>query len=147
MIFGMLQEEEEEERPGGGVQQVAIKVTMHMSLLLRFLLAGVGGVLLAGGGAVNGVAVTGAFADTGETGDRDQAIAGVEASLLSLLGFAKRPARPMGSTHVPESLKKLYIRQSAIGISDIARPGIHARSSNTVRSFPHVGQYIYTIYI
>lgn len=106
------------------------EVTMHMSLLLRFVLAAVG-VLLAG---------CGAGADTVEvvgTGDRDQAIAGVEASLLSLLGFAKRP-KPSGSPHVPESLKKLYIRQSAIGMADIARPGIHARSSNTVRSFPHV---------
>lgn len=114
------------------------EVTMHMSLLLRLVLAAVG-VLLAGAGA-------GAGADTVEVvgagaGDRDQAIAGVEASLLSLLGFAKRP-RPTGSPHVPESLKKLYIRQSAIGMADIARPGIHARSSNTVRSFAHVGQYI-----
>ncbi|XP_046419342.1 protein decapentaplegic [Neodiprion virginianus] len=104
---------------------------MHMSLLLRLVLAAVG-VLLAGGGA--------AFADTVEVvgaGERNRAIAGVEASLLSLLGFAKRP-RPSGSAHVPESLKKLYIRQSAIGMADIARPGIHARSSNTVRSFAHV---------
>lgn len=37
-------------------------------------------------------------------GEREQAIAGMEASLLSLLGFAKRP-KPQGPAYVPESLK------------------------------------------
>ncbi|XP_077267421.1 protein decapentaplegic [Temnothorax americanus] len=69
--------------------------------------------------------------------DRDQAIAGMEASLLSLLGLAKRP-RPQGQAYIPHSLRELYDRQNAIGIADIAKPGIHARSANTVRSFPHI---------
>ncbi|KAG5307143.1 DECA protein, partial [Acromyrmex insinuator] len=71
------------------------------------------------------------------TKDRDQVIAGMEASLLSLLGFTKRP-RPQGRVHVPKSLRDLHARQNAIGIADIAKPGIHARSANTVRSFPHI---------
>ncbi|XP_016915606.1 protein decapentaplegic [Apis cerana] len=70
-------------------------------------------------------------------GEREQAIAGMEASLLSLLGFAKRP-KPQGPAYVPESLKKLFIKQNTIGTADIAKPGIHARSANTVRSFSHV---------
>ncbi|GAB1861238.1 Protein decapentaplegic [Camponotus japonicus] len=72
-----------------------------------------------------------------ETVNHEQVIAGMEASLLSLLGFEKRP-NPQGSAHVPESLKKLQARQNTIGIADIAKRGIHARSANTVRSFPHV---------
>lgn len=71
------------------------------------------------------------------TKDRDQVIAGMEASLLSLLGFTKRP-RPQGQAHIPNSLRELHARQNAIGIADIAKPGIHARSANTVRSFPHI---------
>lgn len=71
--------------------------------------------------------------------DRDQVIAGMEASLLSLLGFTKRP-RPQGQTYIPKSLRELHARQNAIGIADIAKPGIHARSANTVRSFPHIGK-------
>ncbi|XP_048505138.1 protein decapentaplegic isoform X2 [Athalia rosae] len=111
-------------------------VTMHMSLLLRLVLAAVG-VLLAGVCCCAAGAADTVEEEVVGAGDREQAIAGVEASLLSLLGFSKRP-RPLGPSHVPESLKKLYLRQSASGMADIARPGIHARSSNTVRSFAHV---------
>ncbi|KAL0116469.1 hypothetical protein PUN28_009849 [Cardiocondyla obscurior] len=71
------------------------------------------------------------------TKDRDQVIAGMEASLLSLLGFTKRP-RPQGQAYIPNSLRELHARQHTIGIADIAKPGIHARSANTVRSFPHI---------
>ncbi|XP_033323946.1 protein decapentaplegic [Megalopta genalis] len=70
-------------------------------------------------------------------GEHEQAIAGIEASLLSLLGFAKRP-KPQGPAYVPESLKKLFVKQNSIGMADIARPGINARSANTVRSFSHI---------
>jgi len=77
------------------------------------------------------------------TKDRDQVIAGMEASLLSLLGFTKRP-RPQGRAYIPSSLKELHARQNAIGIADIAKPGIHARSANTVRSFPHIGKSFHT---
>ncbi|XP_011168636.1 protein decapentaplegic [Solenopsis invicta] len=71
------------------------------------------------------------------TKDRDQVIAGMEASLLSLLGFTKRP-RPQGQAHIPKSLRDLHARQNVIGVVDIAKPGIHTRSANTVRSFPHI---------
>ncbi|XP_066588844.1 protein decapentaplegic isoform X2 [Prorops nasuta] len=74
---------------------------------------------------------------TMDKSERDQVIAGVEANLLSLLGFSKRP-RPLGPAHVPDSLKKLYLKQNKIGMADIARPGLHTRSANTVRSFPHI---------
>lgn len=69
--------------------------------------------------------------------DRQQSITGFEASLLSLLGFTRRP-KPQGPAYVPDSLKKLYIKQNSIGMADIAKPGIHARSANTVRSFSHI---------
>ncbi|XP_076163179.1 protein decapentaplegic isoform X2 [Ptiloglossa arizonensis] len=70
-------------------------------------------------------------------GEHEEAIAGIEASLLSLLGFAKRP-KPQGPAYVPESLKQLFVKQNTIGMADIAKPGIHTRSANTVRSFSHV---------
>ena len=72
--------------------------------------------------------------------EREQAIAGVEASLLSLLGMSKRP-RPQGPAHVPESLKQLYARQNSMGMANIAKRGIHTRSANTVRAFNHIGLY------
>lgn len=72
--------------------------------------------------------------------ERAKAIASVEASLLSILGFKKRP-RPVSYTaHVPDKLIKLYAKQSAIGMADIAQRGLHASSANTVRSFVHVGE-------
>ncbi|XP_001607677.1 protein decapentaplegic [Nasonia vitripennis] len=72
--------------------------------------------------------------------ERAKAIAGLETSLLTLLGFSRRP-RPLqrsGQTHVPEQLKQLYRRQSASGVVDIAKRGINAGPANTVRSFLHV---------
>ncbi|XP_015599146.1 protein decapentaplegic [Cephus cinctus] len=121
---------------------------MRMLLLLRLVLAAAG-VLLASAKANARIHVNGNANSNGSVNvngnavkrlgleDREQAIAGVEASLLSLLGFAKRP-RPQGPSYIPDSLKKLYVRQNTIGMADIARPGIHARSANTVRSFTHV---------
>jgi len=74
-----------------------------------------------------------------DTESREQVIAGMEASLMSLMGITRRP-KPRGQTYVPESLKKLHARQNSIGIADIAKSGLHTRSANTVRSFPHVGE-------
>lgn len=74
-----------------------------------------------------------------------QVTAGIETSLLSLLGFKKRP-NPQGSTHVPESLKELQARQNNIDTTNFAKPGIHARSANTVRSFSHVGECRFLTY-
>lgn len=115
-----------------------ISVTMRTLLLLRLVLVGVGVLLStvtrAHESINNNIDSSGSMTLT----ERDQAIAGVEASLLSMLGFAKRP-KPQGKAHIPESLKKLYALQNSIGIADIALPGIHSRSANTVRSFAHVG--------
>ncbi|XP_063984274.1 protein decapentaplegic-like [Diachasmimorpha longicaudata] len=69
--------------------------------------------------------------------EREQATANLEASLLSLLGFTKRP-KPSSKVHVPESLWQLYNKQNTIKMANIARRGIHARSANTVRSFNHI---------
>lgn len=112
-------------------------VTMLTLPLFRLLLAAVG-VLLASNCPLL------VDADQMELNgiQRQEAIASVESSLLSLLGFSKRP-RPLGpSAHVPDDLRRLYQRQNAIGTADIAKPGIHSRWANTVRSFVHVGQYI-----
>lgn len=76
-----------------------------------------------------------------DTESREQVIAGMEASLMSLMGITKRP-KPQGQTYIPESLKTLHARQTSIGIADIAKPGLHTRSANTVRSFSHVGEWI-----
>ncbi|CAD6213244.1 GSCOCG00003983001-RA-CDS [Cotesia congregata] len=70
--------------------------------------------------------------DDMDPNDKQRITASVEASLLSLLGFSKRP-RPKGKPHVPESLKKLYTKQNSISSSNIAKKGLHTRSANTVR--------------
>ncbi|KAH0535522.1 hypothetical protein KQX54_016941 [Cotesia glomerata] len=75
--------------------------------------------------------------DDMDPNDKQRITASVEASLLSLLGFSKRP-RPKGKPHVPESLKKLYAKQNSISSSNIAKKGLHTRSANTVRSFSHI---------
>ena len=72
--------------------------------------------------------------------ERDKAIESLEASLLSLLGFTKRP-KPVGKTHVPDQLMNLYTKQLAMGMANIAKPGLGTNSANTVRSFVHVGRY------
>ncbi|KAK0180885.1 hypothetical protein PV327_003220 [Microctonus hyperodae] len=115
---------------------------MRTLLLLRLVFVGVG-VLLSG--TTGTISATSSVVDvngnsiesTIKMSEREQAIAGVEASLLSLLGFTKRP-KPQDKGHVPESLKKLYLRQNSIGMGNIARSGIHTRSANTVRAFTHI---------
>ncbi|XP_014206829.1 protein decapentaplegic-like [Copidosoma floridanum] len=70
--------------------------------------------------------------------ERAKAIGDLEASLLSLLGFSRRPrpARP-GQAHVPEQLRQLYRRNSDIGVANIAKRRV-AGTANTVRAFVHV---------
>lgn len=112
-------------------------ITMRMLLSLRLALIAAGLLLLV---TINASMQLNLDSDTAKhfgISEREQAIAGMEASLLSLLGFAKRP-KPQGPAYVPESLKKLFVRQNSIGMADIAKPGIHTRSANTVRSFAHV---------
>ncbi|XP_047367034.1 protein decapentaplegic-like isoform X1 [Vespa velutina] len=124
----------------GKITLVGDVVTMRMLLLIRLTLV-TAGVLLTNSNASPNTKVH--LQINSKTGkhigiqDREQVIAGMEASLLSLLGFSKRP-KPQGPVYVPESLRKLYVRQNSIGVADIAKPGIHTRSANTVRSFFHV---------
>lgn len=117
-------------------------ITMRMLLPLRLVLVAAG-LLLAITEANCHMRLHSDTAKHITISEREQAIAGMEASLLSLLGFAKRP-KPQGPAYIPESLKKLFVKQTTIGMADIAKPGIHTRSANTVRSFPHVGRCIVT---
>ncbi|KDR24224.1 Protein decapentaplegic, partial [Zootermopsis nevadensis] len=70
-----------------------------------------------------------------------EVLATVEASLLSLFGFKRRP-RP-GKVVVPEAMLELYRQQTGFDVdtSALPLPGRHTRTANTVRSFPHVGEY------
>lgn len=70
--------------------------------------------------------------------EREKVIRQVEKSLLSMLRMTKRP-KPIGKAQVPESMRILYNKQKAIKMTDIAKPGSHTRSANTVRSFNHIG--------
>ncbi|XP_011697230.1 PREDICTED: protein decapentaplegic [Wasmannia auropunctata] len=72
-----------------------------------------------------------------ETKDREKQIAVTKATLLTVMGLTERP-RPQGRTHIPRSLRDLHVRQNTIRSTDIAKPGLHVRSANTVRSFPHI---------
>lgn len=70
-----------------------------------------------------------------------EVLANVEASLLSMFGFKKRP-RP-AKVVVPEAMLELYRKQTGFEVDTTALPlpGRHTRTANTVRSFPHVGKY------
>lgn len=107
-----------------------------MLLLLRLMLAA------SSAAAAADSASTGSFppekSSSSNSGERSQ-LAEVEASLLSLLGMKKRP-RPQKSSHVPDPMKRLYDKQNTFGAAGIAKPGIHVRSSNTVRTFSHIGK-------
>ncbi|KAI4498852.1 hypothetical protein M0802_006027 [Mischocyttarus mexicanus] len=118
---------------------------MRMLLLLRLTLVAVISMLLMYTSASSSNEVTlGTVTKPGKSINNlysnkksKQMVNSLEDNLLSLLGMSKRPT-PTGPAHVPESLRKLYLRQNTIGAVDIARPGIHARSANTVRVFYHV---------
>jgi hypothetical protein len=70
-----------------------------------------------------------------------EVLANVEASLLSMFGFKRRP-RP-SKVEVPEAMLELYRKQTGFELDTTALPlpGRHTRTANTVRSFPHVGKY------
>lgn len=120
---------------------MSVVVTMRMLLLIRLTLVAAGLLLANSITSANTKTHVQTNSKTRKHNsggqDRDEVIAGMEASLLSLLGFTKRP-KPQGPVYVPESLRKLYVRQNSIRMADIAKPGIHTRSANTVRSFYHV---------
>ncbi|XP_034946945.1 protein decapentaplegic-like [Chelonus insularis] len=112
---------------------------MRTLLLLRLVFVGVG--VLVGdvtkSNADSIVQVKENFTNNMNLTERQETIATVEASLLALLGFSKRPRPLGGKAHIPESLRKLYAKQNSIGTADIAKRGLHTRSANTVRSFLH----------
>ncbi|XP_043493767.1 protein decapentaplegic-like isoform X2 [Polistes fuscatus] len=120
-------------------------VTMRMLLLMRLMLVAVISMLLMYTSASSsnevhletvskpGKSISNLYKDE----KTKQMIASLESNLLALFGFTKRPT-PTGPAYVPESLRKLYLRQNSIRMSAIAKPGINARSANTVRTFYHV---------
>ena len=110
---------------------------MRTSLLLRLVLAAVGAALVHADERQHQNNTSPEISPS----ERAKAIAGLESSLLALLGFTKRP-KPVkpDNAHVPESMKQLYRRQSAVGAADIAKRGINAGPANTVRSFVHIGE-------
>lgn len=72
--------------------------------------------------------------------ENPEVLASVEASLLSLFGFKRRP-RP-GKVVVPEVMLELYRQQTGneVDTSALPLPGRHTHTANTVRSFPHIGK-------
>lgn len=73
-----------------------------------------------------------------------EAIAEVEANLLSLFGFKRRPRVDRSQVVIPQAMLDLYRRQTGykLDTASIHRPGLHTKSANTVRSFTHVGKLI-----
>lgn len=66
----------------------------------------------------------------------------VESNLMSLLGFKKRPKADKSKIVVPQAMLELYHRQTGLFLdtASIAKPNLHTRNANTVRSFNHVGR-------
>lgn len=69
-----------------------------------------------------------------------EALAEVEANLLSLFGFRKRPRIDRAKVVIPQAMLDLYRRQTGhrLDTASIHRPGLHTKSANTVRSFTHI---------
>lgn len=72
-----------------------------------------------------------------------EALAEVEASLMSLFGFRKRPNIDRSKIVIPQAMLDMYERQMGrpLDTASIRRPGLHTKSANTIRSFTHVGKY------
>ncbi|KAF5294025.1 hypothetical protein FQA39_LY13579 [Lamprigera yunnana] len=69
-----------------------------------------------------------------------EALAEVEANLLSLFGFRKRPRIDRSKVVIPQVMLDLYRKQTGhkLDTASIHRPGLHTKSANTVRSFTHI---------
>lgn len=74
----------------------------------------------------------------------------VENILLAQLGLGKRP-RPSDPSKIviPEAIKQLYAEMTGQEVDsiNIPKPGLHTKTANTVRSFPHQGEFLVYIYI
>ncbi|XP_058792512.1 protein decapentaplegic-like [Phymastichus coffea] len=109
---------------------------MRVSLLLLRLVLAAAGALLAGA-LLASAQLDGPQQRRRDEAERARTLAGLEANLLGLLGFARRPRPPPAPRpHVPEALRQLQRRQSSLGLADVAKRGVG--SANTVRSFLHV---------
>lgn len=69
----------------------------------------------------------------------------VEKNLLSIFGMSKRP-KPIDRAKIviPESMKQLYVEIMGDELREsvnLPKPGMHAKSANTVRSFTHEGKF------
>ncbi|GJQ65557.1 putative transforming growth factor-beta (TGF-beta) family protein [Trypoxylus dichotomus] len=64
----------------------------------------------------------------------------VESNLMSLFGFRRRPKADKSKIVVPQAMLDLYRRQTGLFLdtASIAKPNLHTRNANTVRSFNHV---------
>ena len=79
-------------------------------------------------------------ASSNDLKENSEVLATVEASLLSLFGFKRRP-RP-AKVAVPEAMLELYRKQTGheVDTTALPLPGRHTHTANTVRSFHHVGE-------
>ncbi|XP_018324694.1 protein decapentaplegic [Agrilus planipennis] len=70
----------------------------------------------------------------------EEAKAEVEANLLSLFGFRKRPKVDRTKILIPQAMIQLYEKQTRqrLDTASIPKPGLYTKSANTVRSFTHV---------
>lgn len=70
----------------------------------------------------------------------------VEANLMSLFGFRKRPNIDRSKVVIPKAMLDMYERQMGhpLDTSSIPRAGLHTQSANTIRSFTHVGRFTFT---
>lgn len=77
-------------------------------------------------------------ASSNDLKENSEVLATVEASLLSLFGFKRRP-RP-AKVAVPEAMLELYRKQTGheVDTTALPLPGRHTHTANTVRSFHHV---------
>lgn len=71
-----------------------------------------------------------------------EALAEVEASLMSLFGFRKKPNIDRSKLVIPQAMLDMYERQTGrvLDTTSILRPGLYTKSANTMRSFTHVGK-------
>lgn len=72
-----------------------------------------------------------------------EALAEVEASLLSLFGFKSRPKIDKSKIVIPQALIEMYEKQTGFPFetASIPKKGLHTRSANTIRSFTHIGRW------
>lgn len=74
----------------------------------------------------------------------------IEKNLLSLFGFPKRPKIDRSKVVIPEAMKQLYAQIMGHDLVDsvnVPKEGLNTRNANTVRSFTHEGEHIFSVYL